>query len=57
MAVVTSQNLPAEEAIARLGACRERLLAEIGKVIIGQKKVVDDVITSFFAGGHWCQDG
>jgi len=39
-------------AVARLGACREKLLAEIGKVIIGQKEVVNDVITSFFAGGH-----
>ncbi len=38
--------------IGRLRECRERLLAEIGKVIIGQRDVVESVITSFFAGGH-----
>ena len=31
---------------------REKILGEIRKVIIGQDQIVDDVITSFFAGGH-----
>jgi MoxR-like ATPase len=52
VAIDTIQSMAANEAIARLGECRQRLLSEIGKVIIGQKQVVDDVITSFFAGGH-----
>ena len=38
--------------IGQIGKFREQLLSEIGKVIIGQKDVVEDVITSFFAGGH-----
>ena len=38
--------------IGQVGQYREQLLSEIGKVIVGQKDVVEDVITSFFAGGH-----
>ncbi|MFA4945287.1 MAG: AAA family ATPase [Lentisphaeria bacterium] len=38
--------------IGQIGQYRERLLGEIGKVIVGQKEVVENVITSFFAGGH-----
>jgi MoxR-like ATPase len=40
------------ELVARIKAGRERILAEVRKVIIGQEQVVDDVVTSFFAGGH-----
>jgi len=46
------QGMKASEAIAKLGEHRQRILQEIGKVIIGQREVVDDVITAFFAGGH-----
>jgi len=38
--------------LAKLCEGRERILREIRKVIIGQDAVVNDVITSFFAGGH-----
>ncbi|MGI6454540.1 MAG: AAA family ATPase [bacterium] len=31
---------------------RKRILSEIGKAIIGQKTVVDELLTSLFAGGH-----
>jgi MoxR-like ATPase len=40
------------EVVARIKAGRERILSEVRKVIIGQEQVVDDVVTSFFAGGH-----
>ena len=46
------EGMTAEAAVTRLGECRKRILAEIGKVIVGQREIVDDVITSFFAGGH-----
>ncbi|HUT35244.1 MAG TPA: AAA family ATPase [Planctomycetota bacterium] len=38
--------------LATLCEGRERILREIRKVIIGQDAVVNDVVTSFFAGGH-----
>jgi len=38
--------------LATLCEGREKILREIRKVIIGQDAVVNDVVTSFFAGGH-----
>ena len=42
----------AMDAIAEINAGKERILCEVRKVIVGQVQVVEDVITSFFAGGH-----
>jgi MoxR-like ATPase len=39
-------------AIARIRDGKEKILREVRKVIIGQDRIVDDVITAFFAGGH-----
>ncbi len=40
------------QAIEKIGKGKEKILREVRKVIVGQQEVVDDVITSFFAGGH-----
>jgi MoxR-like ATPase len=40
------------EAIVKIGKGKEKILREIRKVIVGQADIVNDVITSFFAGGH-----
>ncbi|HUS90972.1 MAG TPA: AAA family ATPase [Phycisphaerae bacterium] len=40
------------EAIEKIGQGRKKILGEIRKVIIGQDRIVEDVVTSFFAGGH-----
>jgi MoxR-like ATPase len=40
------------QAITRLGEARKKLKAEIGKVIVGQEHVVDDLLTAIFARGH-----
>src|SRR5437879_618955 len=40
------------QAIARLGEARKKLKAEIGKVIVGQEHIVDDLLTAIFARGH-----
>ncbi|HUT35140.1 MAG TPA: MoxR family ATPase [Planctomycetota bacterium] len=32
--------------------CRDRILAEVRKVIIGQEHLVEQVLTALFAGGH-----
>jgi MoxR-like ATPase len=50
MAVETLEAEPLS--ITKVGSYRQALLHEIGKVIIGQRDVVEDVITAFFAGGH-----
>lgn len=41
-----------EEALAKLKAGREKLVAEIGKVIIGQEKVVEELLIVLFSGNH-----
>lgn len=45
---------------ARAGEFREKFAAirtEIHKVIVGQDKVIDDVLTTLFAGGHCLLEG
>ena len=51
MSVQTFNEAPTLS-IGQIGQLREKLLGEIGKVIVGQQDVVENVITSFFAGGH-----
>ncbi len=45
-------EITVEEAIAQISQGRERILTEVRKVIVGQEQVVEDVVTTFFAGGH-----
>jgi MoxR-like ATPase len=40
------------EAVRRLGEARARIEQEVGKVIIGQKEVVEQVLTCLLAHGH-----
>lgn len=40
------------EAVALLGMARERIAAEVGKVIVGQRQVLDEVLIALLAGGH-----
>jgi MoxR-like ATPase len=42
----------AVEAIAKIRDGKDRILHEVRKAIIGQDRIVDDVMTAFFAGGH-----
>ncbi|MCE9592532.1 MAG: AAA family ATPase [Planctomycetes bacterium] len=39
-------------ALARLGRAREDLLQQIRRVIIGQDRILDDLLTAIFARGH-----
>jgi MoxR-like ATPase len=43
---------PSEEVIARFEKARERVLGEIGKVIIGQREVLNQMLVALFARGH-----
>ncbi|MCX5659110.1 MAG: MoxR family ATPase [Planctomycetota bacterium] len=39
-------------ALERLGEARKTLRAQIGRVIIGQEQIIDDLLTAIFARGH-----
>ena len=41
-----------EEALQRLKAGREKLLSEIGRVIVGQREVVEELLIVLFSGKH-----
>jgi MoxR-like ATPase len=45
------------ELVAALAATRKRLMDEVGQVIIGQKDVLDQVLTALFAKGHCVMTG
>ncbi|QDU87564.1 ATPase RavA [Pirellulimonas nuda] len=45
------------EAIAELGEACGRLRAELGKVIVGQRDVVDQLLVALFARGHCLLEG
>src|SRR5213592_3979744 len=40
------------ELLERLGAARADLLAQVGRRIVGQKDVLDGILTAIFSGGH-----
>jgi MoxR-like ATPase len=52
-------HLPADtrEAVAVVAAAHRRILAEIGKIIVGQQPVLDQILTAFFAKGHCVLEG
>ena len=41
-----------KEHVARIRAAHDAILGEVRKVIIGQGQVVEEVLTTFFSGGH-----
>ncbi|MBA3686708.1 MAG: AAA family ATPase [Planctomycetes bacterium] len=41
-----------DEAVGRLKQARERILAEVGGIVIGQKEVIAQVLVALFAQGH-----
>src|SRR5271167_3989416 len=51
----TPPVLPARadrEAVERLIASRTQIQAELAKVIVGQKEVIEQILIALFAGGH-----
>ena len=43
---------PTDEVIARFAQAREQVLGEIGKVIVGQREVLNQMLVALFARGH-----
>ncbi|GMU23650.1 MAG: ATPase AAA [Phycisphaerae bacterium] len=44
-------------AVARLREAHQRILGELNKVIIGQEKVLEELLIALFAGGHCILEG
>jgi MoxR-like ATPase len=40
------------EVVARLMAARDRIVGELGKVIVGQREVMEQILIALLAGGH-----
>ena len=51
-AVAPLDEARASEMLEKLKEGRERVLAQLRRVIVGQDEVVEQVLLSFFAGGH-----
>ena len=45
------------EAVQRLSAQRQALLTELGKAVVGQQEVIDNVLLTVFCGGHGLIEG
>jgi MoxR-like ATPase len=45
------------DSIARLQAARERITAQLSKVIVGQQDVIDELLISIFSRGHCLLEG
>src|SRR5205809_2892956 len=46
-----------EQQLAALGQLHQRMLEEFGKVIVGQREVLEELLVTIFAGGHNLLEG
>ncbi len=49
---LTPMQSAERELVERLAGGRTRIEAELGKVIVGQKEVIEQILIALFAGGH-----
>src|SRR2546430_17732166 len=49
---MSSENESDREAVARLKKAYDSIRAQIGRIIVGQDKVVDELLIAIFARGH-----
>ncbi|MHC4996491.1 MAG: AAA family ATPase, partial [Planctomycetota bacterium] len=40
------------EAVERIGSARDKIFSELGKVIIGQEQVIEELLIAILSGGH-----
>ena len=52
-----SGESPGQDAIERLKAAREQILAELSQVIVGQQEVIEQVLISMFSQSHCLLEG
>src|SRR5471030_2111671 len=53
----TSMNKEIEQNLAALSDLHKKMLAEFGKTIVGQREVLEQLLTTIFAGGHNLLEG
>ncbi len=46
-----------ENKLEALHACRDHMLSELAKVVVGQREVLDQLLVTIFAGGHNLLEG
>jgi MoxR-like ATPase len=49
---MSDSSLSERQVVELLSTARQRLFAEVGKVIVGQQHVVDEMLIALLAGGH-----
>jgi MoxR-like ATPase len=49
---MSESSLSERQVVELLSTARQRLFAEVGKVIVGQQHVVDEMLIALLAGGH-----
>jgi MoxR-like ATPase len=56
---MSTDNFNADEsaAIGKLAAAREKILAQLGQVIVGQSHVIEELLISLFSRGHCLLEG
>ncbi len=50
-------SMDIEQEIGRLHQCHDAMIAEFGKVIVGQRDVLEELLITVFAGGHNLLEG
>jgi MoxR-like ATPase len=45
-------SVSGEEIVGRIQSAREKMFAELGKVIVGQDKILEEIAIAIFSGGH-----
>jgi len=56
-AAADTQQDNVERQIAELDACRDRLLTQFSKIVVGQHDVLDELLVTIFARGHNLLEG
>ena len=52
METVTDTYKAEQETVEQLTSGRDKITAELGKVIVGQKEVIEELLIALFSGGH-----
>jgi len=56
--MLSGENLESgSDAISKLGEARERIMAQLSQVIVGQESVIEELLISLFSRGHCMLEG
>ena len=54
---MTESELPNTQAVSRLAQAREQIVDQLGKVIVGQEAVIEELLITLFSKGHCLLEG